>query len=54
VVEDKEDPLVSSLQCLFDVAQEAGQGRPLIIFIQVWGEGGAGGQVHVVMEQCKW
>lgn len=44
VVEDKEDPLVSSLQALFDViAQEAKKG-PLIVFIQVcaWDREAAG------------
>jgi len=37
VVEDKDDPLVSSMQALFDViADKAGQG-PLIVYIQVGG-----------------
>ena len=35
MVEDKEDPVVSSLQALFDVVVEEAETGPIIVFIQV-------------------
>jgi hypothetical protein len=44
VVEDKEDPLVTSLQALFHVAAAAAQAGPLIVFIPVRSRGGVAGR----------
>jgi hypothetical protein len=35
VVEDRDEPLVCSLQALFDAAAEQAEKGPLIVFIQV-------------------